>query len=126
MKGQIMLTALVLTMLVPAQDEKKYASPDMLIEPAALKTQDQRKGFVILDARRKGQYLPGHVPGAVWVDVAAWARAFGKGDAKTDWAGRIGGLGIKQDTKVIVYDASQYRDAARVWWTLRYWGVKDV
>src|SRR5262245_40635610 len=121
-----MLTTLVLTILIPAaQKEKAYATPDLLVEPAALKKEDDRKAFVILAGRRKAEYLIGHVPGAVWVDAAAWARAFGKVDSKADWASRIGGLGIAADTKVIVYDAAQSKDAARIWWILRYWGVKD-
>src|SRR5262245_36318691 len=81
-----MLTALVLTMLTPAaQDQKEYAKPDLLAEPAALKKESERKGFVILDARRKAEYLIGHVPGAVWVDHAAWAKAFAKGGDKAEW-----------------------------------------
>jgi thiosulfate/3-mercaptopyruvate sulfurtransferase len=122
-----MLTAVVLTMLAPAApDQKEYARPKLLAEPAALKKEDERKGFVILDARRKAEYLSGHVPGAVWVDPAAWAKAFGKGDGKSDWSGRIGALGVATDSKVVVYDASQSKDAARIWWILRYWGVEDV
>src|SRR4029079_19577545 len=39
---------------------------------------------------------------------------------------RIGMLGIAADAKVIVYDDASSRDAARVWWILRYWGVRDV
>ena len=58
-----MLTTLVLALLVPAQQEKPaYAKPNLLAHPAALKSQDSRKGFVILDARRKAEYLLGHVP----------------------------------------------------------------
>ena len=120
-----MLITLVLTMLTPAQDKKEYARPKLLAEPAALLKEDGRKGFVFLDARRKAEYLTGHVPGAVWVDHAAWSKTFAKGD-KAEWASRIGALGIGKDTKVIVYDASQNKDAARIWWILRYWGVEDV
>src|SRR5262249_52045556 len=121
-----MLTTILLTMLTPAQDQKEYAKPKLLAEPAALKKQDERKGFVFLDARRKAEYLTGHVPGATWVDPAAWAKAFGKGDGKAVWASRSGALGSGKETKVIVYDAAQNKDAARIWWILRYWGVEDV
>src|SRR5690606_32658180 len=37
-----------------------------------------------------------------------------------------GSLGIGQDSRIVVYDASQAKDAARIWWILRYWGVSDV
>jgi thiosulfate/3-mercaptopyruvate sulfurtransferase len=33
---------------------------------------------------------------------------------------------VDAKTKVIVYDDQLNRDAARVWWILRYWGVDDV
>jgi thiosulfate/3-mercaptopyruvate sulfurtransferase len=122
-----MLTTLALTLLVPAAqaDKAAYAKPDLLVEPAALKKEADRKPFVILDARRKAEYLLGHVPGAQWVDAGAWARGFGKDD-KEAWAGRIGALGIDRNSKVVIYDANQSKDAARLWWILRYWGVKDV
>src|SRR5439155_11943156 len=29
-------------------------------------------------------------------------------------------------TRVVLYDDTMSRDAARVWWILRYWGVKDA
>jgi thiosulfate/3-mercaptopyruvate sulfurtransferase len=122
-----MLTTLALALLIPAaQDDKvPYAKPELLVEAAALKKEADRKAFVILDARRKAEYLVGHVPGAQWVDAAAWARGFGK-DGKATWAGRFGALGIDTKSKVVIYDAVQNKDAARLWWILRYWGVKDV
>src|SRR6476646_7777736 len=122
-----MLTTLALTLLVSAAqaDKAAYATPELLAEPAALKKEADRKGVVFLDARRKAEYLLGHVPGAQWVDAGAWARGFGKDD-KAAWAGRIGALGIDTKSKVVIYDAVQYKDAARLWWVLRYWGVKDV
>ena len=39
---------------------------------------------------------------------------------------RRSALGIAQDSRVVVYDDSSSKDAARVWWILRYWGVADV
>jgi len=38
----------------------------------------------------------------------------------------IGGLGVGRGSKVVVYDAICSKDAARVWWILRYWGLDDV
>jgi thiosulfate/3-mercaptopyruvate sulfurtransferase len=39
---------------------------------------------------------------------------------------RIGDLGINQASKVVVYDEGPSKDAARIWWILRYWGVDDA
>ena len=38
--------------------------------------------FVILDAREQKQYDEGRLPGAVWVDVAVWAKAFKDGGCR--------------------------------------------
>jgi thiosulfate/3-mercaptopyruvate sulfurtransferase len=111
-------------LLTPAADKPAaYPRPDLLVEPAELaKLKDVR----VLDARGKGKYLDGHVPGAVWVDALGWSRAFGDGKDLAGWQKRLGDLGIDVDTVVVVYDDSLSKDAARVWWILRYWGVKDV
>lgn len=103
-----------------------YPRPNMLVEPAELAKPDVAERFVLLDARERAKYDAGHVPGARWVDHAGWAKAFGHGGDPDGWGKRIGGLGITADTKVIVYDDNLTKDAARVWWVLRYWGVEDV
>ncbi|MGL4423761.1 MAG: sulfurtransferase [Gemmataceae bacterium] len=103
-----------------------YPRADLLVEPAVLAKPESLKGFVILDARTKAKYEAGHVPVARWVDHADWAKVFGDGQDAAGWSKRIGGLGLTADSKVVVYDDNQAKDAARVWWILRYWGVKDV
>jgi thiosulfate/3-mercaptopyruvate sulfurtransferase len=103
-----------------------YPKPDLLVEPADLMKPEAAEKFRILDARGKDKYQDGHIPGAVVVSPIAWAGAFGDGDDKDGWTKRIGELGINVDTKVVIYDDAQSKDAARIWWILRYWGVKDV
>jgi thiosulfate/3-mercaptopyruvate sulfurtransferase len=102
-----------------------YARPNLLIEPAELARPDARK-LAILDTRSPALYRAGHVPGAVRVDAEAWARAFAAGRDRDAWARRIGGLGIDAATPVVVYGPARKPEAARVWWILRYWGVRDV
>jgi thiosulfate/3-mercaptopyruvate sulfurtransferase len=122
------LLAVPLALLLPADDARPAANPrtDLLIEPAQLAKAIPTHEFVVLDARGKGKYQDGHIPGAVIVDPVGWARAFGNGDDKDGWTKRIGELGIDTDTRVVVYDDAMAKDAARIWWILRYWGVKDV
>lgn len=122
------LLAVPLALLLPADDARPagYPRPDLLIEPAQLAKAIPAHEFVVLDARGKGKYQDGHVPGAVVVDPVGWARAFGNGDDKDGWTKRIGELGIDTDSHVVVYDDAMAKDAARIWWILRYWGVKDV
>jgi thiosulfate/3-mercaptopyruvate sulfurtransferase len=103
-----------------------YPRPDLLVEPSALAKPEAARQFFLLDARGRKMFEEGRVPGARWVDAAAWAKAFGSGKDTQTWSDRIGGLGIERDCRVVVYDSSSAKDAARIWWIMRYWGVADV
>lgn len=110
-----------------AAGDDAYPRAELLVEPAELAKAEVAEQFVILDARpRRRQYDEGHVPGAVWVDASAWAKAFGDGRDNEGWSRRIGEAGINRQSKVVVYDNSSNKDAARIWWILGYWGVDDV
>jgi thiosulfate/3-mercaptopyruvate sulfurtransferase len=115
-------------LLVTSADEKpaRYPRAELLIEAAELAKPETAKQFRILDARGRSKYLEGHIPGAVHVDPLVWAKAFAAGQDPETWSRRIGELGIDRDTRVVVYDEESFRDAARIWWILRYWGIKDV
>ncbi len=80
------------------------------------------------DAR--AEYLAGHIPGAVFFDVNAIA------DDSTDlphmlpgpdqFGQTMGALGISEKDTIVVYDASGFSSAPRVWWTFRIFGAKNV
>jgi thiosulfate/3-mercaptopyruvate sulfurtransferase len=80
------------------------------------------------DAR--AEYLAGHIPGAAFFDIDAIA------DHSTnlphmllspeDFASAAGKLGLGDDMRLVVYDSSQLVGGARVWWTLRLFGARDV
>ena len=120
------LPGLLVALFAAADRPAAYARPELLIEPAELIKPEVASRYVVLDARGKGPYLQGHAAGAVWLDAVTWARKFGEGEDRAGWEQRVGALGIRPDTPVVVYDDSLAKDAARVWWILRYWGVKDV
>jgi thiosulfate/3-mercaptopyruvate sulfurtransferase len=103
-----------------------YPRPELLVEAADLMKEKGGKPTRILDARARTKYQAGHVPGAVWVDHATWSVAFKDGQDREAWARRIGAQGIDVGTRVVIYDDNLSKDAARIWWILRYWGVKDV
>ena len=115
--------ALLVTADLMAAD---YPKPTLLVEPAELAKPDIAKQYVILDARERIKYEGTHIPGAVWVDHAAWSKAFGNGDDTKGWTQRIAALGLDNTSKVVVYDDNMSKDAARIWWILRYWGLNDV
>jgi len=102
-----------------------YAKPALLAEPADL-VKKAGPEAVLLDARPKKAYDSGHIPGAAWLDVAAWSKAVNADDSREGWVRRVGALGIDGKRPVIVYDDDRSREASRAWWILRYWGVPDV
>jgi thiosulfate/3-mercaptopyruvate sulfurtransferase len=124
----VTLSCLFISLAAVAADSPPvhYPRADLLIEAADLAKPETATRFRILDARGKGSYKDGHIPGAVWVDHTTWSRTFGDGKDQEAWAERIGALGIKLDTPVAVYDDASAKDAARIWWILRYWGVRDA
>jgi thiosulfate/3-mercaptopyruvate sulfurtransferase len=80
------------------------------------------------DAR--AEFVEVHIPAAVFFDIDAIA------DRETSlphmlpgvgaFARAVGALGIGDGDRVVVYDASDVRSAARVWWTFRAFGHDDV
>jgi thiosulfate/3-mercaptopyruvate sulfurtransferase len=83
-------------------------------------------GVHVLDVRGKDRYREGHVPGAVHVSASDWQANFKARPDPDAWAKRLGAAGVDLGTRVVVCGGEDVRDAARVWWILRYWGVKDV
>jgi thiosulfate/3-mercaptopyruvate sulfurtransferase len=91
--------------------------------------------WYLLDKTRhgRGEYLRGHIPGAIFMDVDRdLAAPFGQGpgrhplprpDVFVEAASRAG---IGPDTYVVAYDDSGGASAARLWWLLRYCGHARV
>jgi thiosulfate/3-mercaptopyruvate sulfurtransferase len=104
----------------------KYARPDLLLEPAELLKPEVAKKFRILDARPRPKYQAGHIPGAFWVNHALWSKAFNSDPSPEDWGKRIAALDIGGTDRPVVVYADDVREAARIWWILRYWGLTDV
>ncbi len=103
-----------------------YPEPDRLVAAGELAKPAVAKRFRVLDTRTKEKYLAGHIPGALWVDYDAWAKALAAGASLPDWERTIGDLALKHSTPLVIYDDGWARNAAHVWWLLRYWGFEDV
>jgi thiosulfate/3-mercaptopyruvate sulfurtransferase len=70
-------------------------------------------------------YEQGHIPGAVFVDFDDLAEPEdvpGNILSPDHFAALMGGLGIRDDSTVVVYDDQGGMWAARLWWALRYYG----
>lgn len=77
------------------------------------------------------QYLAEHVPGALFADVAGALSDSGSDVLFTaptpeQFARAAAGLGIGDDTHVVVYDTVGSAWATRVWWLLRLFGHDAV
>src|SRR4051812_23919254 len=117
------MTALLLILSLAA-DPNAYPNPSLLAEPADLAKIPTTAR--VLDVRGRNLYDKGHVPGAVWVDVLGWSRAFNLNpDDAAGWAKRLGTVGVDPATPVIVI-GDAVNEAARAWWLLRYWGCTEA
>jgi thiosulfate/3-mercaptopyruvate sulfurtransferase len=103
-----------------------YPRPDLLVEASELAKPEAARAFRIVDVRLREEYDAGHVPGAVWFNIARHRTAPVDDKGERAWRDLLAEKGIGPDTKVVVYDDGDVREAARLWWLLRYLGVKDV
>jgi thiosulfate/3-mercaptopyruvate sulfurtransferase len=115
-----------LLLLLPGQfDTKQYPRAELLIEPDELAKPEAAKKFRILDTRAVTDFEAGWIPFSSRVDVANWNKKFTAGPDVKFWESELGRYGIDVDVPVVVY-GDDMREVARVWWILRYWGVKDA
>ena len=84
----------------------------------------------IVDMRGVDDYTQGHIPGAVQLDLPAVRTTTdgvrGQVAPPETVEAVLGKLGIDADTTVVIYDAETGIDAARLFWTLEYYGHQDV
>ena len=92
---------------------------------------DVRWALGVTDGRR--QYMRGHLPGAVYVDLDAHLAGAASPQDGRHPLPSIDALqeaarswGINADSRVLVYDDAGGTSAARAWWLLRWAGLTDV
>jgi len=115
----MMCWALVATVL-PAQAQ-------FILSPDELASQLNR--VVVLDARSAQSYDTGHIAGALSfpVDLTFANKSLDGAIVQPAQAqASLRQLGITSDTKVVVYDSGNMMDAARVFWMLEVYGVKQI
>lgn len=80
------------------------------------------------DAR--AEFVAAHIPGAVFFDIDAIADHSSPLPhmlpTPEEFAPAVGALGIGDRMRIVVYDTTDFQGGARVWWTLRLYGAKDV
>jgi len=107
-----------------------FANPELLIETDWLAEHAGDGNVRIVDARAAEAYQAGHIPGAIHIaredtyDPDAEIRA--TVGPPEQIASLFGLKGIDEYTHVVVYDKGVATRAARVFWTLEYYGHPNV
>lgn len=114
---------------------------DVLVSAAELADALARgEDLVVLDVRWRlggppghGEYLTGHVPGAVYVDLDTELAAHGEPTDGRHPLPDVAALqeaarrwGVRRGSRVVAYDGAGNLAAARAWWLLRWAGLADV
>ena len=111
-------------------EDKGYTNPDLLMTPAQLQVRLQDASICIVDVRPTHEYVSGHIPGALHLDLYGISlnntgrEAF---DAFM-WtlAYLMGSRGIGSDATVVFYENDSGMRAARGFWICEYLGHRDV
>ena len=115
-------------------DRQVFVSPDWLAEhlsDANVRILDARYVYPNQHPQGEELYAAGHIPGAVFVH---WRRDLSVNTPPVPnlildpeaFAAKVGQLGIDAATTVVVYDIGNVIWAARIWWSLRYYGHDKV
>ncbi len=78
----------------------------------------------------RAEYLAGHIPGALWLDLPTLHDSSDPRPAmaptNAQFAARMAALGIGKSDRIVVYDNSPLGSAGRAWWLLRLFGATSV
>lgn len=114
----------------PAVAPVGFANPELLVETDWLAEHAADGSVRIVDARAAEAYEAGHIPGAIHIaredtyDPDAEIRA--TVGPPEQIASVFGAKGIDEYAHVVVYDKGVSTSAARIFWTLEYYGHPHV
>lgn len=110
-----------------------WAAPQPLLTPAELNALHQQPAVRVIDIRPADAYAAGHIPGAVSAPYAQWrgpADNPGQLPPVDRLTQQVQALGVDQNVHVVVVssgaDGTDFGASARVYWTLKYLGLKDL
>jgi thiosulfate/3-mercaptopyruvate sulfurtransferase len=119
--------------------ERGYAHPEALVSTAWLAEHLAAPDLRIVDATwhfpgqgrdARGEYETRHIPGAVFFDIDEIADETSPLPhmlpRPEKFAARVRKLGLGDGNRIVVYDSHGMMSAARVWWTFRVMGHRDV
>lgn len=124
---------------MPEQTHRGYAHPEALVSTHWLAENRQAPGVRILDASftlpdisptAQETYARQHIEGAPFFDIDAIAdRSSALPHMLPDeaqFAAAMGAVGVGNNDRIIVYDATGFNSAPRAWWMIRAFGHTDV
>jgi thiosulfate/3-mercaptopyruvate sulfurtransferase len=120
-------------------DKRGYAHPEALVSTEWLARHLNAPDLRVVDATwhmpgsgrdARAEYEAQHIPGAVFFDIdeiaAEGAKLPHMLPSPEKFSARVRKLGLGDGNRIVVYDAHGLMSAARVWWTFRVMGHKDV
>ncbi len=105
-----------------------FAHPEYLVDGDYVQSRLNDPGVRIFDADTLDAFNRAHIPGAVAYRDARFKNPNDPRFVMTpaQFAEAVASAGIGNDTEVIAYDAAGSVNAGRVWWTLRFFGHRNV
>lgn len=90
-------------------------------------------GLKVIDARKRAEYLKDHYKGSysldLDLDLAGPVQQHGGRHPLPDtevFQEKLRSIGLNDDSRVMIYDNGGNDSAGRLWWMLKYYGMKDV
>lgn len=127
------LSALVGAFLLALGASPAAWAAQPLLAPAELDAVRQQPAVRVIDIRPPDAYAAGHIPGAVSAPYGQWrgpADNPGQLPPLGTLTQRVRALGLDQDTHAVVVssgaDSTDFGASARVYWTLKYLGLKEL
>lgn len=127
---------------LPYPDRMDPDRTDALVTPAWLADHLGDPGLVVLDASYtstipgspphdpRAAYTAGHIPGALFLDLDTLVDAAAPLPSTVPPAGlvteRLRALGVRGDSRIVLYDDVAHRTAARAWWLLAAFGITQA
>lgn len=112
---------------------------DLLVSTEWLAAKAGASDLVVLDATyfalepdkdAAAAFAAGHIPGALFLDLEHLSDAAdpvpGQAPPAEQFADRLAALGIRPETRIVLYDQAPHRTSARAWWLFRLFGFGGV
>ena len=95
-----------------------------------LRIVDATKYVAAPERDARADYLASHIPGAVFMDLAELVDTHqpveNMAPTAEKFASRMQSLGLGDGSRIVLYDNSPHKSAARAWWLLTLFGAHNV